>query len=204
MTKDSLKVVIFTDSSFAYNAGYSSQIGFVVVLADKHDRANILHWSSTKCKRVTRSILASELYSMAHGFDIGAAIKTTVRNILQLTDLPVVLCTDSKSLYKCLVKLGTAHEKRLMIDIMCLRQSYERRQIAEIIWIDGNSNPADALTKSRPCQALKNLIDTNTIRIKPTGWVERAGSGKEKSGTEGEEKTETETEERVKNEEKTN
>jgi hypothetical protein len=75
---------------------------------------------------MTRSILASELYSMAHGFDIGVAIKTTMKNILQLTDLPVILCTDSKSLYKCLVKLRTTHEKQLMIDIMYLRQSYER------------------------------------------------------------------------------
>ena len=181
MTKDSLKIVVFTDSSFANNADYSSQIGFVVVLADKHNRANILHWSSTKCRRVTRSILASELFSMAHGFDIGVAIKTTMKNILRLTELPVILCTDSKSLYECLVKLGTTHEKRLMVDIMCLRQSYERRQIAEIIWIDGNSNPADAMTKTRPCQALKKLIDTNTIRIKPTGWVERTGNGKEKA-----------------------
>ena len=68
-----------------------------------------------------------------------------------------------------------------MVHIMCLRQSYERRQIAEIIWIDGNSNPADAMTKTRPCQALKKLIDTNTIGIKPTGWVERTGNGKEKA-----------------------
>jgi hypothetical protein len=31
-----------------------------------------------------------------------------------------------------------------MVDLMCLRQSYERREITEIKWIDGNSNPADA------------------------------------------------------------
>jgi hypothetical protein len=85
---NSLKVVIFTDSSFANNADNSSQIGFIVVFVDKHDRANILHWSSTKCKRVTRSILTSELYSMAHGFDIGAAIKTTITTSF---NLPITL-----------------------------------------------------------------------------------------------------------------
>ena len=176
----SLKLAIFTDASFANNTDYTSQIGYVVVLADKHNRANILHWSSTKCKRVTRSVLASELYAMAHGFDIGAAIKTTIERILEIEYLPITLCTDSKSLYECLVKLGTTQEKRLMIDIMCLRQSYERREIAEVIWISGTSNPADAMTKSKPCQALRDLIDTNTINLQPAGWVERTGNGEER------------------------
>ena len=110
---------------------------------------------------------------MVHGFDTGAAIKSTIENILQLGQLPITLCTDSKSLYDCLVKLGTTQEKRLMVDLMCLRQSYERREIAEIKWIDGNSNPADAMTKSKPCQALKDLIDTNTVNLRVTEWVER-------------------------------
>jgi hypothetical protein len=48
------------------------------------------------------------------------------------TKIPIVVYIDSYSLYKCLVKLGTTKEKRLMIDIMGLRQSYERREIAEI------------------------------------------------------------------------
>jgi hypothetical protein len=167
----SLKLMVFTDASFANNQDLSSQIGFVIVLSDGN-KANILHWSSIKCKRVTRSVLASELYAMAHGFDAGAAMKSTIEAMLQI-QLPLILCTDSKSLYDCLVKLGTTQEKRLMVDLMCLRQSYERREIAEVRWIDGNNNPADAMTKSKPCSALKELIDTNTINIEATEWVER-------------------------------
>jgi hypothetical protein len=61
-----------------------------------------------------------------------------------------------------------------MIDLMCLRQSYERHKIAEVRWINGNSNPADAMTKSKPCHALEELINTNELRIDPETWVERA------------------------------
>lgn len=143
-----------------------------MVLADGAGRANILHWSSTKCKRVTRSVLASELYGMAHGFDMGASVKSTVDKALQI-DLPLVVCTDSKSLYECLVKLGTTQEKRLMIDVMCLRQAYERREIAEVKWIKGNSNPADAMTKAKPSNALTQLLDTNTLQLDVEEWVER-------------------------------
>ena len=146
----SLKIVVFTDASFANNADNTSQIGFVIAIADNSGSANIVHWSSIKCKRVTRSVLASELYAMAHGFDHGAVLKSTIEKILQV-ELPLVLCTDSKSLYECLVKLGSTQEKRLMVDLMCLRQSYERRMITEIKWIDGDSNPADAMTKANAC-----------------------------------------------------
>jgi hypothetical protein len=43
---------------------------------------------------------------MAHGFDMGTSVKFTVDKALGI-DLPLVVYTDSKSLYKCLVKLGT-------------------------------------------------------------------------------------------------
>ena len=141
-------------------------------MTDATNRANILHWSSTKCKRVTRSVLASELYGMAHGFDIGTAIKSTTDKILRI-NTPLVLCTDSKSLYDCLVRLGTTQEKRLMIDVMCLRQAYERRLITEVKWIDGEANPADAMTKGKACSALTKLVDTNYIDLQTIGWVER-------------------------------
>jgi tryptophanyl-tRNA synthetase len=109
---------------------------------------------------------------MAHGFDIRASVKSTIDKVLRI-DLPLILCTDSKSLYKCLVKLGTTQEKRLIIDVMCLRQAYKRREIAQVKWIEGTTNPADSMTKSKPSNALKLLLDTNKVQMKVQEWVER-------------------------------
>jgi hypothetical protein len=59
-----------------------------------------------KYKRVTRSVLASKLYSIAYGFNIGRLVKSTINKALEI-EVPLVIYIDSKSLYKCLVKLGT-------------------------------------------------------------------------------------------------
>jgi hypothetical protein len=102
---------------------------------------------------------------MAHGFDIGASVKSTIDKVLRI-DLPLVLCTNSKLLYECLIKLGTTQEKRLMIDVICLRQAYKRREITQVKWIEGTTNPADSMTKSKPSNALKLLLDTNKVQMK--------------------------------------
>jgi hypothetical protein len=166
-----LKLMIFTDAAFANTADLHSQIGYVICLTDDI-HTNLIHWSSIKCKRVIRSVLAAELYAMTNGFDVEAVIKSIIERMLHIF-LSLILLTDSKSLFDCLVKLGTTSEKRLMIDLMCLRQSYERREIAEIRWIDENTNSADAMTKSKPCNVLTKLIDTNIIELKTTEWIER-------------------------------
>ncbi|KAI0996763.1 hypothetical protein K3495_g11423 [Podosphaera aphanis] len=165
------------DSSFANNRDLTSQIGYVIVLADANNNANIIHWQSVKCRRVTRSVLASELYALSLGFDISATIKSTIDQIFSNTTLdnkiPLIFCVDSKSLFDCLVKLGTTQEKRLMIDLHCLRQSYERREITEILWIHVDKNPADAMTKEKSCDALHRLVETNRFDLEVSGWVER-------------------------------
>jgi hypothetical protein len=53
-----------------------------------------------------------------------------------------------------------------MVDLMCLHQAYERREIIEVKWISSEDNPADAITKAKPCQALKTLIDINKLNLK--------------------------------------
>lgn len=171
-----LRIVAFTNSSFANNKNLSSQIGYVIALADAQNNANIIHWQSIKCRRVTRSVLASELYALSLGFDVAATIKSTLNQIFSNTaqgKIPLTMCINSKSLYEYLVKLGTTQEKRLIIDILCLRQSYERRKITEILWIKEDKNPADAITKDKGCDALQKLVDTNRLELNLEGWVKR-------------------------------
>jgi hypothetical protein len=141
---DHLKLFVFVDGSFANNKDFSSQIGYVMILANENEtptangnpngidrftiKGNLIHYSSTKCKRVTRSVLASEIYGMVGGVDMAVAVNTTIKMIMDqlgFSHPAIIVCMDSYLLYECLVKLGTTKEKHLMINIMALRQSYE-------------------------------------------------------------------------------
>ena len=48
---------------------------YIVVLCDKYDNANILHYVSHKSRRVTRSVLGAETYAFADAFDFAYCAK---------------------------------------------------------------------------------------------------------------------------------
>jgi hypothetical protein len=171
-----LRLVIFTDSSFAYNRDSFSQIEYVICLADS-THANILHWSSVKCKRVTRSVLTAELFAMIHDFDVDSILKIILTKMID-TFVSLILITDSKSLYDCLIRLEITVEKRLMIDVMTLRQFYKRREITEMKWMHETNNSVDFMTKSKSSSALRTMIDINQINLNTIEWVERATARK--------------------------
>ncbi len=187
-----VKLFVFIDSSFANNKDFSSQISYLIILVNetKTDsigtnefiiKGNLIYYSSTKSKRVTRSILASEIYGIVGGVNMAIIINTTIKIIteqLGFLHTPIIVYTDLYSLYKYLVKLSTIKEKRLIIDIMALRQSYERREITEIRQINRKDNPADAMTKSTPNKALEKFIDSNQLNVRVEGQVQRKGVDK--------------------------
>ncbi len=168
---NSLKLMIFIDAFFA-NVNLHSQIDYVICLINDLNKANIIHWFFTKCKRMIRSVLTAKLYAMTNEFDADSVIKSIIQRILNIS-LSMILLTDSTSLYDCLVKLEITSEKRLMIDLMCLRQLYERREITKIRWTDENTNSVNAMIKINSCQTLTKLIDTNIIDLRTTAWVKR-------------------------------
>ena len=82
-----------------------------------------------KCKKVIKAVLASELYAISLGLDIAIAISITFGLITRQLSIPnfsIVVYTDSFSFYECLIKLGTTKKKKLMIDIIAIKESYER------------------------------------------------------------------------------
>ncbi len=124
-----------------------------------------------------QSILASEIYDIINGFNLGFVIKQTLATICKRIDLakvPLILCTNFYLLYQCLVQLGTTSEKRLMINIIVLRQSYAQRKIDEIRWICGEDNLVNIMTKISTNSVLEGIISTNKRTIRLERWVKRS------------------------------
>ena len=159
---NTLRLNVYSDSSFADNIDCSSQLGHIIVLADKADRCSVLHFQSQKSRRVTRSSAAAETLSFAHAFDHAFIIKHDLERILR-KKIPVLTLTDSKILFDVLTKSRYTTERRLMVDIAAARQAYNNRHIDNIALIKSEFNPADALTKIGPNNALRDLLLTNRL-----------------------------------------
>jgi hypothetical protein len=56
---------------------------------------------------------------------------------------------------------------------MCLYQLYKHREITEVKWINGDSNPADLIIKGKASTAFKRLINANYLKLQAIEWVER-------------------------------
>ncbi len=169
--------MIFSDSFFANNRDLFSQIDYVICLADSINTTNILHWFSIKCKRITRNVLTIELSAIIHDFDVDSILKASLTKMLD-TLIFLILVINSKFLYDCLVRLDIIVKKWLMMNVMILRQSYERREIIEIKWIYKFNNSVDSMTKIKSFSTLKTIIDINRINLDTTKWVKRASAKK--------------------------
>ena len=109
---------------------------------------------------------------MITNVDIGIVICTMLDLIteqFELLNIFIIVYIDLYSLYKCLVKLNTIKKKRLIIDIIVLKQSYERRELSKVRLINNHDNPADTITKTSPNKVLEKLIDCNSLVIQVKG-----------------------------------
>lgn len=73
---------MITDTYFRNAKVFQSQLGFVVLLCDEHADANIVHYGYSRCKRVTRSLMAAVLHALVTGFDYAFVISNMVVHML--------------------------------------------------------------------------------------------------------------------------
>jgi len=169
------ETVVCIDAAFAVNHDKSSQLGVLVLLRDtRNGHVNVVHYASIKSKRVCKSVLAAELFAFVDGYDAGFAVRDSVNRMYGRDDIPLSVYTDSHTLYGLCISLSQTTERRLQIDLALIREAYERREITHIMWIAGNINPADDLTKvDKRCGALEKLLATNKFNPPPQAWVSR-------------------------------
>ena len=174
-----IRLLLFTDASFANCNNLKSQIGFLLVLADGSNNANILHYGSSRCKRITRSVMAAEVHGLIHGFDAAYVTRHMMEEILG-KEIPMDIFVDSRTLFNIVAKDASPSEKRLKIDIWALKESYNKKEFENLYWIEGEKNPADPLTKSNLSTktALWKIMTTNKVHLEPLGWTELLNSEK--------------------------
>lgn len=120
-----ISLILLTDASFENAKNLRSQLGFVILLVDGNYNANVLYYGSQRCRRVTSSIMESELHALILGFDYSLIVRSIFEDILgRAVSLDSYL--DIKTVYDFVAKDGSTTEKIFQIDVFSLRESYAR------------------------------------------------------------------------------
>ena len=113
MPPETVEVVVFIDVALIFNKDKSSQLGILIILRNVQNvNVNVVHFTSSKSKRVCKAVLAAEFFSQIDGFDIGYTIANEQAKMMS-RKLDLVICTDSQSLHKFCISLTQTTEHRL-------------------------------------------------------------------------------------------
>jgi Reverse transcriptase (RNA-dependent DNA polymerase) len=170
LDKSTLRILAYSDASLHNNEDLSSQLGYVILLADASNQCCVLSFRSFKSKRIARSSMAAETMAFADAFDAAFALKSDLVSIFG-RPIPLLILTDSKPLFDVIVSAKYTTEKRLMIDISAAREGFNRGDISNICLINSEDNIADPMTKLSPNPALQQLLSRHVIDHKILQYV---------------------------------
>jgi hypothetical protein len=163
LDRKTLRIFVFADASFANNDDVTSQMGYIVFLTDVSNRCAPMAYKSVKCKRVTRSVLAAEAIAFAEGFDQGYTLKNNLKESLGI-NVPLLMLTDSKTLFDVITKASYTQEKRILIDLAAAREGYRRRDIDDIGLVSSEENLADGFTKESNMDRLRETVELANLK----------------------------------------
>ena len=132
-------------------------------------------------KRIVRSTLSSEAYAVSESVEDAIWVRfvlddlrrkgetKSLRPVIEAqSDIPIVQCTDSDNLEKCVtMDAGVVKDKRLRIVIAMLRQTFNRAARIKLIWIPTHLMVADALTKIVCVAVLVAAIGCRIVKFPP-------------------------------------
>jgi hypothetical protein len=115
-------------------------------------------------------VLGSETMALADAFDMAYALKHNIETIIK-QNVPIVILTDSLSLFDVITKATTTADKRLMIDLCVVKQAYERSEVDTIGFVRSEYNPADVLRKITRCAILERILSTANLLHPVEQWI---------------------------------
>ena len=141
-----MRLIAYSDASYANLKDGSSQGGNMIFLADEKGDVSPLYWSSRKFRRVCRSTIAAETSAVLDETDLCIWLTHIINEIDDQSLLTTLVRTDNKSLSEAVYSTKAVEEKRLRVEIAALRESVERKEI-KVEWIRTKDQIADVFTK---------------------------------------------------------
>jgi hypothetical protein len=108
--KSTLRILAYADGSLHKNSELSSQLGYVILMADETDACCILAFRSFKSRRIARSSLEAETMAFDETFDASFAIKHDLESMIG-NPIPLLVLTDSRPFFDILVCAKYTTEK---------------------------------------------------------------------------------------------
>ena len=179
-----------TNETFLQLMSWSSQGGFIMMYYDKDlevskqaEMVSVAGWKSTRLKRRTVNTLSAECQSMVMGIgyihwhrylllEVTGKVLSEAQWEAQLTSIPFVAVTDSKSLFDCLSKLTCpftqCDDKRTAIDISILKDDVSKTA-GHVRWVEGKNMLADSLTKKMGSEFLRSVCNSGRWALSKEG-----------------------------------
>ena len=110
--------------------------------------------------------------ALADAFDMAYTIKFDLQAICH-QQTPLTMYTDSLSLFDVLTKASMTTEKRLMIDIQCIKDFSRKMEVDDIAYVKSEYDIADPLTKIRLDSILIDTLRSNKLNHPVGQWMNR-------------------------------
>ena len=156
---NNLNLITFSDASHAnLSDGYSSAGGYIIYLANNQGKSCPLSWGSKKIRRVVHSTLAAETLALVQAVDVSYYL-AHILSVINLGKKVEINCfIDNKSLWENVHSTKCVSEKRLRIDLACLKQMLEYHELSTIKWVNSCNQLSDCFTKRGVCT--RKLLET--------------------------------------------
>lgn len=112
----STRIVLLSDTSFANAPLLKIKLGYVIFMADKERRINIVQYGSCRRHRVSRSIMAAGVHALVLAVDMGLDITETLSKLLS-REVELETYIDSLTEFNVVTKNSNLAERRLQIDV---------------------------------------------------------------------------------------
>lgn len=146
--KGLMKLIGYSDSSFANLEGSRTQLGMILYLEDDKGNMSPITWKSGRSKRINRSVLEAETNAAAEAIE-NAEFYSRLWKELTNEKIDVIIRSDSKTMYANIHSDKNAKLKNIRINVAYIKEKIHEGTIQDLIWIPKEEQRADALTKEK-------------------------------------------------------